>query len=535
MRVLGLDVGEKRIGVAKADSSTRIAIPVGYVNVDGTEFEEIAKLVRFNNISLFVLGLPRSNQGNETNQSLYVRNFAKTLSNKIPDIKIRFQDESLTSVEAETRLKSRKKVYEKGDIDAEAASIILQDFIENFQEKEITGSKPVKTPTKPTKKPQEIIDKSTKIVKKNAEKVMLNSKKVTSKSKKVIRAILIPPLIIAIIGIFAVGGFFWYKDSLAPIIKNCTETRCEDISFVVEDGETVDKISKKLEEEGIIKSAFFFKAYHKIEKHNETLKSGKYTLNKGLSTQEIIEILIAGTKESNVFNFTIVPGETIFNVKKKLQEIGYASSEIESAFSKQYDFDMLKKRPEGASLEGFLFGETYEFYSNATVETILETFLRKMDETIRENDLEAAYSKQGLTLFEGITLASIIQKESYPAEQPTVAQVFLLRKKKNWKLGSDVTASYAADIIDPERKVYTSNAAILNIDSCYNTRKNIGLPCGPIASPSKSALLAVANPADTSYLYFLTGDDGKMYYSYTDAEHQKNARDHCKVLCGVSL
>ena len=133
MRILGLDVGEKRIGVAKVDSETRIAVPVGFVLVDGSEWQEIAKLAELNNTSLFVLGLPRSNEGNETKQTLFVRQFAKNLLEKIPDAKIRFQDESLTSVEAESRLKKRKKKYEKGEIDAEAATIILQDFVENFK------------------------------------------------------------------------------------------------------------------------------------------------------------------------------------------------------------------------------------------------------------------------------------------------------------------------------------------------------------------------------------------------------------------
>ena len=137
MKILGLDVGEKRIGVAKVDSSTRIAVPIGFIDVDGTEWAELARLASLNSTTFFVLGLPRSNEGNETAQSVYVRNFAKALVEKVPGAKVRFQDESLTSVVAEERLKSRQKNYEKGDIDAEAAAIILQDFIETFSEKSV--------------------------------------------------------------------------------------------------------------------------------------------------------------------------------------------------------------------------------------------------------------------------------------------------------------------------------------------------------------------------------------------------------------
>ena len=102
-------------------------------------------------------------------------------------------------------------------------------------------------------------------------------------------------------------------------------------------------------------------------------------------------------------------------------------------------------------------------------------------------------------------------------------------------LGSDVTVAYAVDQIDPNRQIYTDNASVLAIDSCYNTRKNFGLPCGAISNPSESALLAVAHPSDTSYLYFLTGDDGMMYYSYTEYEHLRNISEHCSVLCDTSL
>ena len=145
MRVIGLDVGEKRIGVAKADTNIRIATPVGFFNVDGTEWAMIDRIAKMNNTNFFVLGLPRSNEGNETKQSMFVRQFAKKLTEKIPNAKVRFQDESLTSVQAEERLKMRKKAYEKGDIDAEAATIILQDFVEHYKEESAQPAPVVET------------------------------------------------------------------------------------------------------------------------------------------------------------------------------------------------------------------------------------------------------------------------------------------------------------------------------------------------------------------------------------------------------
>ena len=132
-------------------------------------------------------------------------------------------------------------------------------------------------------------------------------------------------------------------------------------------------------------------------------------------------------------------------------------------------------------------------------------------------------------------MSSIVQKESKIEDMPKVASVFLNRLKKGMSLGSDVTVTYALDQIDTKREKYTNNSNALNIDSCYNTRINIGLPCGAISNPGINALNAVANPADTTYLYFLTGDDGLMYYGYTESEHSKNISEHCKTLCNISL
>lgn len=463
MKILGLDVGEKRIGVAKIDSDTKIAIPVGFINVDGSEWQEIASLARMNNTNAFVLGLPRSNEGNETAQSLYVRNFARVLTEKIPGARVRFQDESLTSVMAEERLKSRKKKYERGDIDAEAAVIILEDFVEGSHRafsQEITGDQ-----SRPIREEKNYIVNSA-VVKKEVDKVKRKTKRLT----KWISG----GAILVILALLATGGGLWVKKKL-------------------------DERQKRQE----------FYAQQEAEMKPE------------------------------VFNFTILPGETIAQIKKKLLKVGYSETEIEEAFNASYDFDFLKTRPEGASLEGFLFGDTHEFYKSATVKEILSVFLSEMGQVISKNDLEAKYFAQGLSLFEGITLASIVQKEApspaFNSEQPIVAQVFLSRLKYGWKLGSDVTVTYAIDKEDPDREIYTDNSAALEIDSCYNTRKYVGLPCGPISNPGLSALLAVASPSDTSYLYFLTGDDEKMYYSNTEYEHNQNIINHCQNLCNVSL
>ena len=152
MRILALDIGTKRIGVAFADTTVRIAVPRGMIPVDGNEMAEIVKQYRLERAELIVSGLPRNNQGEETAQTKLVQDFIVKLKAYLAQLDqsepiVKFQDESLTSVTAETHFKNdvSRAEREAGKVDAEAAAIILQDFIETANldqlEEEIDGSK----------------------------------------------------------------------------------------------------------------------------------------------------------------------------------------------------------------------------------------------------------------------------------------------------------------------------------------------------------------------------------------------------------
>ena len=129
-KYIALDVGTKRIGVAIADSTVPIAMPLRAVTVDGTELEAIRKLVSDESIDKIVVGYPRNQSGGTTAQTKLSEDFAKKISSFAP---IEFQDESLTSVLAEDRLKAGGRPYDKADIDTMAATIILQDYIEHME------------------------------------------------------------------------------------------------------------------------------------------------------------------------------------------------------------------------------------------------------------------------------------------------------------------------------------------------------------------------------------------------------------------
>lgn len=149
MKIVALDVGSKRIGVAVADTSVKIAVPHSTIEVDGTEFEQIARIMRMQGSKHLVVGLPRNAQGEESAQSATVRSFIVSLQDyfvkhNIDKPLIKYQDESLTSVKAEENLalNKRKKIRAKGEVDREAATLILQDFLDSFNPENVNEEDP---------------------------------------------------------------------------------------------------------------------------------------------------------------------------------------------------------------------------------------------------------------------------------------------------------------------------------------------------------------------------------------------------------
>ena len=126
--LLALDVGEKRTGVALADTTIRIAVPYDTIGMDGNELQAIGEIIIRERAQMVIVGYPRNQAGLATSQTAFVEDFASQLESF--DVPIVFQDESLTSVLAEERLKAHNRPYTKEDIDAQAAAIILQDYIE---------------------------------------------------------------------------------------------------------------------------------------------------------------------------------------------------------------------------------------------------------------------------------------------------------------------------------------------------------------------------------------------------------------------
>jgi len=335
--------------------------------------------------------------------------------------------------------------------------------------------------------------------------------------------------IVALAILAASAVWVWYQVQLSPVNAENTSK----IVIEVAPAAAPSDMAALLEDKGVIRNKTAFSWYARLNGVQNQLQAGSYRLSPSESSPEIIKHLVKGSVDT--FGITFYPGATLtdnvskadnrIDVTSVLLRAGYGQDEITAGLNKTYDHPLFQNKPASANLEGYIFGETYQFNSGASVEDILNRTFDEFYEYIIQHNLVAAYKQQGLDLYQGITLASIIQRESGGNDKPQIAQVFYTRLAMNMQLGSDVTYQYIADKEGGTRDP--------NYDSPYNTRRYVGLPPGPIAVPGLAALRAVAMPADGDYVYFLSGDDDVTYFARTLDEHETNILNHCKVKCQI--
>lgn len=342
---------------------------------------------------------------------------------------------------------------------------------------------------------------------------------------------IIAVIAILVLGVVAVLG--WYQLALRPPVSGDPTH----IRVTITKGSSPSEIGALLEEKKIIRSKLAFDIYTRLKDTRNNLQAGTFSLSPAESTAQIVGHLMAGASEE--YEVTFYPGATL-NIKstsadttpshrQALQKLGFSDDEITEAFNTSYAADypvLFADKPASADLEGYIYGETYRVASGSTVKQILMRTFDEFEAQIKQENLVELYQQQGLTLYEGITLASIIQREvPNDDDQKQVAQIFFTRLHSGMMLGSDVTYHYAADI----RGVPRTHT----LDDPYNTRINAGLPPGPIASPGISSLRAGASPASGDYVYFLSGDDDKTYFATTNEEHEANIVNHCAYKCSL--
>ena len=325
-------------------------------------------------------------------------------------------------------------------------------------------------------------------------------------------------IIITTILIFAfiiISGWFYFEWQINyPISQNSTEK-----NFVIEKGEGVQEIAANLEKSGLIKNDFYFKTYVWRKKIEKKLQAGEYLLGENMNISEIVEILIKGAIISNQKKITIIEGWKINDIGGYLLESKIISAQEFKTAAKNwrgenYQYDFLKNLPEKASLEGFLFPDTYFIYEDASAEDIIDKMLKNFDKYLTK-EMRQEIEKQNKSIFEIITMAGILEKEVRTGEDRKIAAgIFYKRIEKEIPLESCATIAY---ILGEDKRQYSFEDT--RIESLYNTYLNKGLPPGPICNSGESAIKAAIWPEKSEYNFFLSKENGETVFSKTLEEH----------------
>lgn len=305
--------------------------------------------------------------------------------------------------------------------------------------------------------------------------------------------------------------FYFYIQLLPP------KTGVEKI-ITIEQGESARAVSLKLQNEKLIKSAFYFKLLAKVKGYEDKIKFGEYKLSSNSSSFFILKQMAEGRVYMHLI--AIPEGFTIREIAKRLDKEGIVENE-EFLFPANNNTEIEIYGYKPPTLEGYLFPDSYFFSKNTDAQKVIDTFLNKFNEKVIPIYEEA--KKQNNKLFslnDIIKLASIVEAEAkLDKERPIIASVYYNRLKKNILLQCDATIQYILE----ERKT-NINYSDLAIDSPYNTYLYPGLPPTPIGNPGVSSVMAVLYPAKTQYLYFVRNDkagDGSHVFSRTYEEHLK--------------
>jgi UPF0755 protein len=277
---------------------------------------------------------------------------------------------------------------------------------------------------------------------------------------------------------------------------------------------TAATVADQLVEKGILTTTMGYRLYAMIDAAANKPRAGSYTVQPGMSYRVIAKKIASGPQRDEV-SVKVIEGWSLMDEANMLKDMGVT---LEKPLVSDYesDYPFLAGLPKGVTLEGYLFPDTYRVWKDQLPEGLIK---KQLDEfTKKTDDFGTELKKQGRSMNDVVTLASIVQKEvADKSEMKTVAGIFWNRLKIGMPLQSDATVNYITHAGNTR-----PTAKELKSESPYNTYLNKGLPPGPISNPGADALEAALFPEKSSYLYFLTDANGKLYLAKTLDEHIRN-------------
>lgn len=337
---------------------------------------------------------------------------------------------------------------------------------------------------------------------------------------------------IAALAVVVVGAAFWAFTYATELAR--PSDAGQPVMLSVFDGQTDSEIADELERQGLIRSKLLFQGQFRLT--GGALVPGTYTLRKGMSIPQIVDRITgaapaeapqeaAASTAPESFDITIPEGwrtEQIAEEYERLGGEGGAQAFMDAVANiDRSEFDFLAELPADASLEGYLFPDTYRFNGRdptVDVATMLTNFGTKYTSEMRQRTEE-----MGLTIHQVVTVASLVEREAQiPEERPTIADVYLSRWEQGWNLEADPTVQFMFGAPGDWWPSPLTEEQLQTLGP-YNTYKNQGLPPGPIANPGFASIQAVLFPDDTPYMFFVAkGDSGEHAFAVTKEEQDAN-------------
>jgi len=301
------------------------------------------------------------------------------------------------------------------------------------------------------------------------------------------------------------------------------------VRFVIPAGTGAGAIAAALAEAGLLQDVELFINYAIVEGYDRRFEAGVYFLNQTMSIKQIAEILTDSSK--SYIPFRSREGARIEELAVLIDQnrlFGFSGADFLTLVSPgavlPAEFAAWAGIPPGASLEGFMYPDTYQLPPAISAEGLRDTLLRAFRERVGD-DLREAARAQGLTLHQAVSLASIIEREAvWRDEHAMIASVYRNRLAINMKLEADPTVQYGIQGARGAWWPQITRADYHDVISPYNTYLNAGLPPGPIASPGLSAIQAAVHPAESGFYYFRAACDNSHYHNFavTFDEHLAN-------------
>jgi UPF0755 protein len=303
------------------------------------------------------------------------------------------------------------------------------------------------------------------------------------------------------------GGAYGLRQALEP-----AAAEAEPMLFDLPGGATLKTIVRRLESQGLVRNAVAVELLARYRGLGSALRAGEYWLSPAFTPDEILDVLARGRVAT--FELVIPEGFTAAKIAERIEAAGLGNAAEFLAWARN-PASAAYHGVEGTSLEGYLFPETYRLphglSARETAAVLVDHFLAVWRE------IEPRALERKLSMREVTTLASIIEKEtSAEEERPLIAAVFLNRLERGMRLETDPTVIYGIPDFDGNLR----RRDLENPDNSYNTYKIEGLPPGPIASPGRESLIAVVEPVDVDYLFFVSRNDGRHHFSRTYREHE---------------